>query len=122
MENKEEISKEKKEIFNISRKKEETLKQLAIDIVENKVFTDRNLNKEEYNKLFLIFIPLMFLQKEDKLNWKEDLGMFYEYYDKAGLGSINGSPIFYSVQLLHNKDLDLLQTFIDNYIKLKNTL
>lgn len=121
MENKEKISKKEKKIFNISRKKEETLKQLAIDIVENKVFTDRNLNEKEYDKLFLIFIPLMFLQKEDKLNWKEELGMFYEYYDKAYNRNINGNPIFYSMQLFHIKDLDLLQIFIDNYVIFKNT-
>ncbi len=64
---------------------DQELKELAIDIFEGKVFTDRHIPEEEERGLLMVFMPLALGAGKD---WTEDdyksIGMFYEYMDQAG--------------------------------------
>jgi hypothetical protein len=65
----------------------------------------------------------MVLALSDKEQLKElqklDIGMFYEYMDKAGPRSINGMPCFFSVQYLNRGDFE---KFIIKYKEVKELL
>ena len=80
-------------------KTEEELKQLALDISEGKVFTDRHLS--DVRDLSAVLMPLAFLDEAgiEKLK-ADDPGMVYEYMDKAGPMAVNDMPCFFSMRLL----------------------
>lgn len=79
---------------------EEELKQFALDFATGDIYTSLQVEPEH---LPLVFMPLALLSKEeaDKIDaLPRDLqpGIFFEYVSKAGPRSINGHPIFWSVQ------------------------
>lgn len=76
----------------------EELKTLAQDILTNKVFTDRHCR--ELQDLPLVFMPLALMTKEQAESTLGDVGMIYEYYDKAAPVGVNGLPVFMSFQKL----------------------
>jgi hypothetical protein len=92
-------------IVKIPDRSRKDLKKLAVDIVESHVFTDRHLSDRNDMRLLLsVFIPLGLGALEDVD--PKDVGLIYEYYDKAGPRSINGYPMFFSMYLLNNKDAE----------------
>lgn len=72
------------------------LRALALDIVEGKVFGSWQLHNPA-KELSMVFLALLFANKEDT---PTDIGAVYEYMSSAGVGSINGYPIFYSCRFL----------------------
>ena len=72
------------------------LRELALDIVEGKVFGSWLLHNPE-RELSMVFMVLFFAKKEDL---PSDIGAIYEYIDRASKQSINGMPIFYSCRFL----------------------
>jgi len=94
----------------------EDLKQLAIDVVENKVFTSNHLPKEAERFLCNIFMPLIFMEDPPK-----DLALVYEYLEKAGPRAINGYPIFDSCHFLTTEQLKDLNNHIQQYMEIKET-
>src|SRR5260221_11538294 len=68
------------------------LKQLAADIFENKVFTDRHLPEQERgHQVGLTFYPVLFGAFSDmKEEEQKEISMLYEYMDKALPSSCNG--------------------------------
>ena len=72
------------------------LRELALDIVEGKVFGSWQLHNPE-RELSMVFMVLFFAKKEDL---PSDIGAIYEYIDRASKQSINGMPIFYSCRFL----------------------
>ena len=72
------------------------LRELALDIVEGKVFGSWQLRNPE-KELSMVFMVLFFAKKEDL---PSDIGAVYEYIDRASKQSINGMPIFYSCRFL----------------------
>jgi len=85
---------------------EKELSQLAKDIATNLVFTSDHVRREEWdNILGMVFMPIALGAFSDMTEEaKKDIGMVYEYYDKAGPRSINGYPIFFSFRILNVKD------------------
>jgi len=80
-------------------KTDEELKQLALDILEGRVFTDRHCS-EPY-EISMVFMPLVFLDEAGIEQLKaDDPGMVYEYLTEAGPRSCNGLPNFFSMKLL----------------------
>lgn len=92
-------------------KTEEEIKKIAEDLYRGYIFTDRHVeNKEDIPS---VFMSLCMLDKEgiDKLK-NMDIGMIYEYIDKAMPRSINGMPIFFSFNILNKDDT---KRVIDRY-------
>ena len=100
--------------------KEEELKKLAVDIVNGKVFTSLHLEGDDMNLLGHIFTPCLFgaLEEIDTSN----LGLIYEYLDKAGPRSINGYPTFFSMKILSMADNEKLFEYMNKYRELMKKL
>ena len=115
------MSKKEKKTENafISMRTDKELKEIAKDVVENKIFTDWHIREFEFKATApMVFMPLMFLEKE-QVEGMKDAGMVYEYYDKAGPRSINGYPIFMSMRVLHKDQSELLKKYMDKYEQLQ---
>lgn len=98
----------------------EQQKQLAIDIVENKVFGTFYLKDHEASLLGCIFMPLVLMNDEQRDEFlKETPAHLYEYYDKAGHHSINGRPIFSSFRSINKTDWKAVKKYIQEYSKQK---
>lgn len=79
------------------------MKQLAIDWLGGRIFTDRHCQRPE--DIPLAFMPLALMKPSDmKQLQAANLGLLYEYFDKAGPRSINGMPIFMSMSMLTQDD------------------
>ncbi len=87
------------------------IRQLAVDTVEGKVFTDRHLPENDDGTLLgLVFVGLKLAALSGNTIPPEEtaqIGMIYEYVDKAGPRSVNGYPSFLSFHFLHRDDLPL---------------
>jgi hypothetical protein len=106
---------------SIPAQSEEFLTQLAKDIAMNKVFTSDHIRREEWdNILGMVFMPIVLgAFSEFSEEARKDIGMVYEYYDKAGPRSINGYPIFFSFAMVNVKD----RLFVwDKYEKIQEAL
>jgi hypothetical protein len=83
---------------------DEKIKKIAQDIVHNLIFTDHHYRnqQEQIELLGMTFMPIIFggLSDVDP----NDLGMIYEYMDKALPRSINGYPCFMSCRVMNKPD------------------
>jgi len=98
---------------------DDAIKQLAIDIVDGKVFTSSHI--PNYEDISMVFMPLAFLdekQKKDLLT--KDPAFIYEYMSESCKMSVNGMPTFMSFRFLNSKDLKKLNEFSKEYQELKD--
>ena len=104
-------------------KTDQELKQLAADIYENKVFTDRHLQERERDhQVGLTFYPVLFGAFDDmKEEEQKEISMLYEYMDKAASRSCNGHPIFMSVRFLTKKEHERMNYFYEEYRAIKES-
>ena len=101
---------------------EKELRQLAIDIAENKVFGTFHMNKCEIANMSSVFMPLVFMTDEQREKMSKDKVVhLYEYYSEAGPRSVNGMPCFMSVRNIVNKDWKKIVKFIAEYNRKKTT-
>ena len=102
----------------IVKKTKEELRQLAVDIADGKVYTNRHLpNPEMVNSVFLL-IGLGGLHQHHKDDI-DSIGLIYEYLSEAGPRSINGQPQFFSLRLLDKEDTELMFQYYNKYLKTK---
>jgi len=81
------------------------LKQLAIDLAQGRIFTDRDIR--DPSMLGVVFMPLIFMDEKLVKELKaEPPGLVYEYLSAAGSRSINGMPCFFSCRMLSKADAD----------------
>lgn len=92
------------------------IKQLAIDVVEGKVFGSWMIPPEDLDLLERIFMPLA-LAKTEEL--PDDISVVYEYRSKASGLAINGYSVFLSFHYLGQSDRELLVKEMDLYQKFK---
>ena len=85
---------------------EQELSQLAKDIAMNLVFTSNHIRGYDVSSTIgMVFMPVLFGAFSDMTEEaRKDIGMLYEYYDKAGPRAVNGYPIFWSFRILNAKD------------------
>lgn len=109
---------ETKQKFEIRLKTEEELRQLALDIVEGKVFTDRHCPPEMLAACF------MWIGLGGMAGWSEEdidtVGTIYEYIDKAFGRGINGFPTFASTQFVHASQMEQFVTLINQAQESRN--
>lgn len=102
---------------------EEELKKLAQEIVDGKVFTDRDMRKGDQQGGFMlqmIFMPLALMENVGA--FVADAGLLYEYWDQAGPRSINGYPMFFSVRKIIRKDMPALEHYVKFYWEAKKRI
>lgn len=95
----------------IKDKTKDELKQLAMDIQANKVFTSAQLPEGEH--LHTVFMIFAFMS-EDTLTelLKDPPGLIYEYLSEAGPRSINGLPNFMTAKMINTSDAEKLYALL----------
>lgn len=85
---------------------EENLKQIAKDIANDLIFTDRHIPKEQRKTMLpMVFMPLVFADEATINQMKQNkIDTLFEYYSKANPRGINGFPTFYSFQMLDDAE------------------
>ncbi len=101
--------------------KEETkkdLKQIAVDLYDDKIFCDRQLTNQ--SSMPMVFLPIAlgaFKNEEDV----KDIGLIYEYLSEAGPRGINGYPCFFSMRILTIEETKEMFKHYEEYKKLKDS-
>lgn len=95
----------------------EELKQVAMDYVDCKIFTNFHLRPGDEDMIGSVFMPLLFMSLWDYN--PDQIKLVYEYYDKQEQRSINGYPIFMSMRLMSKEDFEPFKEFVDKYQKVK---
>jgi len=97
-------------------KTDKELKQIAIDIHSNKIFTDRQV--ENPRDLIHVFLPLAFLTEKQINDLKESSpGLIYEYMERALPRCINGYPTFASLNTLTQDEFKKMIFYYKNIEK-----
>jgi hypothetical protein len=90
---------------------EKELKQLALDVVEGRVFTDRHCNSESDVRSVFMVLSLMDKKQIDEMLEKKP-AMFYEYLDKANPISVNGMPTFFSLAFITEEEAKIYNPLV----------
>ena len=97
---------------------DEELKKIAMDIVDDKIFTSDMVRNP--SEIGMVFMPVLLGglkdMDEDK---KKDVRVLFEYYSEAMPRGINGYPTFPSVQILFKEEVPIIQKYVDKYVQLK---
>lgn len=103
---------------------EKELKQLSIDISENKVFGTFHMNKCEIANMGMVFMPILFMEEEQRQSLRDKKVVhFYEYYTNAGPRSVNGMPCFMTVRSITENDWKKIVKYIKEYeVRVKSFL
>ena len=85
---------------------DEELKQIAVDLFHDKLFTSQHQALIDHpESLETVFMPLVFMDEAGRKQfWDAKPAMIFEYLDKAGPRSINGLPGFFSFQFLQEDE------------------
>jgi hypothetical protein len=95
--------------YKVNQLSEEDLNTLAVEYVKGDVYI---VNSEEGVRLSFGHM-FMLMDPPPGKEVLEQIGAVYERYDKAAPRTINGRPMFFSMQLLHKADLPLLMEKIE---------
>ena len=95
-------------------KSDAELRQLAMDIANGKVFTSNHIPAKEYDRLPLIFLPLVMMNDQQRLRFVNDPpGMVYQYWGEDMLSyGFDGYPTFASYRVLPQAEYDRLQPMV----------
>jgi hypothetical protein len=85
----------------MTAKRKAELRQVALDIVGGRIFTDRDCPNESGQ---MVFMALVLMKPKQIQHLRKHAGMIYEYYSKAGPWSCNGLPMFTSMRWLNKQD------------------
>ena len=86
------------------------IKQLAVDIVDGKVFVAQD------KKTFVAFqVPLIFAKIENP----EEIVFIYEYISSASPVSINGMPSFLSFRIFKKENFEEFEKYYKQYLEFK---
>ena len=107
---------------------DEELKQIAKDIYAGRIFTDRQIDREE--NIMSVFMALVFLgcpitdsdvEKLESLTLakkvQHEAALIFEYMDKAGPVSVNGMPTFLSFQYLTRDELKKMNGYYGKIVE-----
>lgn len=101
-------------------KTEEEITQLAKDIYAGQVFCSWNIREGDHVFIENIFMPIAFMSNEQLASFRaEEPHLIYEYISKAGPRSINGYPVFMSLQRLNKQEFEML---LEKYNKIEKAM
>ena len=91
--------------LDLKDKPDDELRQLALDLNAGIVFTDRQCDSMQDVASTFMPVGLGALNGVPEETVKK-IGLIYEYKDEAGPLSVNGRPIFLSMQMLNAPDTE----------------
>jgi hypothetical protein len=103
-------------------KAHEELKQIAMDLVDGKIFSDRHLGESNQSMLGSVFMPIVLgaFSKMTEEELKEGkVSFIYEYLSEAGPMAVNGMPTFFSMRVLNKEETEIMFEYHDKYASLK---
>jgi hypothetical protein len=97
------------------------LKQIAIDIVEGKIYTSMHysMNQGTLRGIERVFLPLAFGAGKKFPIPLEELGLLYEQVSRATSLMSNGEPTFLSFNYLTREQTDEVMDYYNSYLELK---
>lgn len=101
-------------LTEVKRVSAEKLQEIFRDVQENKIFTSAHLlDKELPTLLPLVFLPIA-LGALDGVpeEVKDQMGILWQYLDKAGPRTVNGLPVFTEFNVLHKEDWFILSKMV----------
>jgi hypothetical protein len=82
------------------------LRQFVVDYLGRSIFTDQDMGKQRKD-LLSVFMPVGLGCYDDRAIFElANIGIFYEYLEKAGPRSVNGFPVFFSVRVMSIADAE----------------
>lgn|SRR5262245_12708907 len=102
-------------------KTDDELKSLASAVYHGQVFTDRSIHPQDAYLVGSIFMALPFINGADLEEIKRNAGLLYEDMSKAGPRSINGYPMFFSLQWLDKDETSRLFAYYEQYKSLQQS-
>ena len=112
---------EPKKVRVVNKLEDSELRKVAMDILDGKIFTDRHLPPGDERMLASVFMVLIFAGDSLK-DVAQDIGLIYEYIDKAGPGSVNGYPTFFSFRLLHKDNTVKMEEYYKQFKEAKDKM
>lgn len=100
-------------------KTDEELKQIAIDILAGRIFSDRHIQagepEEWASTVKMVFMPIALMRPDELRKIVEEDGatFIYEQMEAAGPRSVNGLPIFMSFQFLTKPETEKMLDYYD---------
>ncbi len=85
------------------RQTQDELNVIAFGIVNRSIFTDRDIEVGDRRMMSSVFMPLAFVN-EEHIEKLAEVGMIFEHISRASSRSINGYPMFMSMQALNKAD------------------
>lgn len=91
----------------------EELKQIALDFVAGKIYTDRQI--KDPNDVPLVFLPLALMSKEDieRTLVKDKVALIFEYMSAASARSAGEHPSFMSFRTVDEDELKKIKGYVD---------
>lgn len=127
-------------LWDYKEKSDEELKNIAKDMYHNVIFTNMHIRPNDQHLTMSVFMAFALmgpgmhsdgeregaidniLEEEHYQKWLENIGMIYEFMEKASPRGINGYPIFMSVNMLNKKDTEKVLDFYNKYSELQKKL
>jgi len=91
----------------MKNKDKKELKQIAVDILAGRIFTDRDIPESHSIESHFMVLAFMKTEQIEKL-LKDPPGLIYEYISKAMSRAVNGLPVFSSMQMLSQHDTEIV--------------
>ena len=90
---------------------EELIQQIADGIASGGIFCSGQIRDQSLTQS--IFMPLLFMDAKTQARMLiHEASFLYEHFSKAGPRSINGYPIFFSMQILSKSDGDKVSKIV----------
>jgi len=98
---------------------EKELKQIAKDMNENLVFTDKHIPSEQRQIVLpLVFMPLIFANEKTINQMQQNkIDTIFEYQSKSKRVGATGFPTFYSFQVLDDDEAKIVREHQQNMNK-----
>jgi len=93
----------------------EVLEEVYVGITTGTIFTDRDLPPDPAS-MRMVFMP-MGLAHPPPLVYAVEIGLIWEHLHKAGPRSVNGMPVFFSMNLMNKKDFAKIQPRLKAYFE-----
>lgn len=139
---KKDIEQKYKNKWKFTETSDDDLKKIAKDIYNGIIYTDRHCRE---NNITMVFMPILFMapgsnrkdgvdgQRDNKIydilereieqkyyeEYINQIGLIYEYLDKAGPMALNGQPIFYSCRFLSKEDTTKMFDYYEQYKEIR---
>lgn len=88
------------------------LVQIAIDIVEERIFTTWDLPDNDVESFQMCFMVFAFMKRRDLNQLKKQAGLIFEYHSKRMPMACNGLPMFASAQVLNKGDTEIVRNLV----------